>query len=135
MKIVIDTNIFIAAIIKPSFVRRLIVESNADLLFPETIIEEIEKNKDEILRKSGLSDEDLQTVINILLDYVELIPKSEIRPYMKEASGIINRIDPEDTPFIAACLAQNAILWSDDKDLKKQIKIKVLNTKEIMRIL
>lgn len=131
MKIVIDTNIFIAAIIKPSYVRRLLIESPTELLFPEVILEEINDHRNEILKKSKLSPNDFEVVKSTLLKYVKLIPSRSIKPYSKEAIKIIGHIDSDDAPFIATCLANGAILWSEDKDLKKQNKIKVLNTTEI----
>ncbi len=135
MKIVIDTNIFIAAIIKPSMVRRLLVESSSKLLFPEAVLTELNEHQNEILKKSGLSQNDFEVVKSTLLKYVELVPTASIKPYSKEAFRIIGQIDPDDVPFIASCLAHNAILWSEDKDLKKQNKIKVLNTAEIKNLL
>src|SRR3989344_8147976 len=123
MKIVIDTNVFIAAIIKPSLVRRLLVEAPANLLFPEAILDELEDHKLEILKKSGLNQKDFEIVKSTLLKYVEIIPTESIKPFSKQALKIIGPIDPDDTPFIATCLANEAILWSDDKDLKKQNEI------------
>lgn len=134
MKIVIDTNIFIAAIIKPSAIRRLLIEAPAQLLFPEAILEEIEEHKDELLKRSGLSINDFDIVKTTLLKYVEIIPTESIKPFSKRALKIIGSIDTDDTPFIATCLANDASLWSDDKDLKKQTAIKVLNTKEIVEL-
>ncbi len=134
MKIVIDTNIFIAAIIKPSTVRRLLIESPIQLLFPEAILDEIDKHKDEILKKSGLSPEDYETVKSTLLRYVEIISTNEIKPFSKRALKIISEIDKDDAPFIATCLGYDAILWSDDKALKKQKEIKVLNSAEFSEI-
>lgn len=134
MKIVIDTNIFIAAIIKPSSIRQLLVEAPIQLLFPEVILSEINEHKTLILKKSGLNPNEFETVKTTLLRYVEIIPKKTIKPFYKQALEIIGSIDPDDAPFIATCLANDAILWSDDKNLKKQKAIKVLNTKEIIKL-
>ena len=50
--------------------------------------------------------------------------------------GLIKEHSPEDVMFIACALAfENSILWSDDKKLKGQNKIMVLNTQEIKNII
>ncbi len=134
MKLVLDTNIFIAAIIKDSSVRHLIIKSPLPLLFPEVILTEIDKHTPELLKKSKLSPADFEKVKSVLLEYVEVIPTSTIKPYARKAAQIISEIDPNDAAFIATCLAYNATLWSDDKDLKKQNEVAVLNTKEIITL-
>ena len=54
MNIVIDTNIFISALIKDGLTRKLIVESEHNLLFPEFELDEIKNHKSYIIKKSGL---------------------------------------------------------------------------------
>ncbi len=40
----------------------------------------------------------------------------------------------EDIDFIALALKENCPLWSNDKLLKKQIRVKIINTNEIEQI-
>lgn len=51
MNIVIDTNIFISALIRDSATRLLIITSRDNLLFPEFEFTEIKNHKEEILKK------------------------------------------------------------------------------------
>jgi len=44
----------------------------------------------------------------------------------------MDKIDPDDTPFIAAALATNSDIWSDDKHFQKQNKIKVWKTEDLI---
>jgi predicted nucleic acid-binding protein len=46
----------------------------------------------------------------------------------------MGKIDKKDVPFIAAALALNCSIWSDDKHFKKQKEIKIFTTKEVMEI-
>lgn len=65
-----------------------------------------------------------------------IVPNEITLPFRKSALEIIKDIDIDDTLFIACALAfPDSIIWSEDKKLKKQNKIKVLNTKEIMRLM
>jgi len=135
MIIVLDTNVFISAIIRDSSTRRLIIESKYVLLFPENIFQEIRKHKKEIINKAGFSEEEYDKLIAKILNYVHVIPEELIVFKKEEAYNLIKDIDLDDILFFATALTfKDSIIWSDDKKLKKQNKIKVLNTKEIIEI-
>jgi predicted nucleic acid-binding protein len=65
---------------------------------------------------------------------MRIISHDEISNYHEEACKIMKDIGSDDILFIAAALAFNAIIWSDDKHFKKQNRIKILSTEE-MRII
>ena len=132
MNIVIDTNIFISALIKDSITRDLIVNSEDNLIFPEFELEEIEKHKQEILEKSGLSETEFESLLSQLLEYVTIIKTEEINNYREQALEIIGQIDENDIIFIATALAFDALIWSDDKHFKMQDKIKTLTTEDMI---
>ncbi len=134
MKLVIDTNVFISALIKDSKTRRLIKEIRANLLFPEYEFEELKEHKLEIIKKSLLTEREFNILFLKLLKYVNIIPDYIIEEYKEEAFNIMGRIDEKDVQFIATALAFNCSIWSDDKHFKKQDKVKILTTNE-MRIL
>ncbi len=46
----------------------------------------------------------------------------------------MSKIDKNDVVFIAAALALNCPIWSDDKHFKKQKEIKIFTTKEISKM-
>jgi len=136
MKIIIDSNVLFSALIRDSFTRRLILEYGKQFLFPEFIFEEMEKHKDELFRKSGMTTEDLNQLLQLIIKKILIVPNSILIPYREEALEIIKEIDIDDVLFIACALAYpNSILWSNDKDLKKQNKVTVLSTAEIIKVL
>jgi len=104
-------------------------------LLPEAEFLEIKNNLNEILEKSGLSHEEFRGLFSNLLKYIKIIENDKIADYNEKAEGIIGRIHFSDVPFIAAALATDSIIWSDDKHFKKQNKIKVLTTKDITKSL
>ena len=134
MNIVIDTNIFISALIKDGMTRNLIISSKDSLLIPEFEFDEIEKHKKEILEKSKLSESELNNLFSNLLKYVAVIETEKVIGYRGEAFEIIGKIDKDDVIFVATVLAFNAAIWSEDSDFQKQNKIKVLTTKDIIKI-
>ncbi|MFC1682440.1 PIN domain-containing protein [Nanoarchaeota archaeon] len=135
MNLVIDTNILISALIRNSLTRELIIKLPVDLLLPEFELLEIKKHKQEILRKSKLSEIEFDHLLNFLLEYVEIIKTEDIIDYKKEADEIINHIDPDDVQFVATALKYNVAIWSDDKHFQKQNKIKIFTTKDILEFL
>ena len=135
MKIVIDTNVFMAGLLKDSEVRRLLIDENINFFLPEYAINEVEKYKKELCNKSGYSEEDLESMISFLLENIELVPFEQIKRYIEIAEKIKNSIDIKDAPFIATSLAIEADgIWSFDKDFTLQSKIKVFTTTDIQKL-
>ncbi len=134
MNIVIDTNIFISALIKEGFIRKILVNSKHNFLFPEYEFIEIKNNKDEIIRKSGLSEIELINLMGQLLKYVKIVRNSRIIQYRTKAREIMSNIDEDDAIFVAVALAFNCPIWSEDKHFQKQKEIKIFTTKEIIEI-
>ena len=133
MKLVLDTNIIISALIKKSLTRFLILNSPYDLFLPEFSFTEIKKHLPIIERKSKLSKQNIFCAMKILLRNIKIISADKLVKFHDEAYRIIGKIDEDDTEFIAAALfLKDSIIWSDDAHFKKQKKIMVLNTKEIL---
>ena len=64
MKVVIDTNRIIAAIIKDSISRELIFNNKFDFYSVEAVILEIGKYKEEIMSKAKLKDKDFDNLLS-----------------------------------------------------------------------
>ncbi|MBD3204288.1 hypothetical protein GF327_08395 [Candidatus Woesearchaeota archaeon] len=80
-----------------------------------------------------MSKKAFKKLLHLILRNVLIVPNDVLEPYKNEAVKIIKDIDLDDAPFIACALAYpNSTIWSDDKKLKQQSKIKILNTKEMI---
>ena len=133
MNLVIDTNIFIASLLRDGKIRELIVNSPFNLIIPEAIYEEIIEHKEELILKSRLDEEDFNTVSSLISKYVTIIPDTQTKTFKEKAKEIIGHIDKDDIPIIATSLKFNFCpIWTDDSDFKKQDKIKIFTTKEII---
>lgn len=133
--IVIDTNIFISALIKDNLTRMILTNLKINFLFPEFEFREISKYKNLILKKTGLSEEEFYILFLRLLKYVRVIPEDVILKYKRAADKIIGHIHKEDTVFVATALSFKCPIWSDDKHFQKQKIIKIFKTKDIMRLI
>ncbi|MGH9920855.1 MAG: PIN domain-containing protein [Nitrososphaerales archaeon] len=124
----LDTNIIIKALIKDSVVRGVILGPKHELFVPEYAIEETRKHLDMAVEKSGLSEGEVNAVLDVLLANVQTIPAAKVLSNWKEADGVRAPIDRADTPFVAAAMG----IRSDDKHLGRQSKVKVWRTKDIL---
>lgn len=136
MNIVLDANIFFAALIKNSGTRKIILNYDGYFLFPNYIFQEFDKYKAIIFRKSGMTETEFSKISCLLLLKVKIIYDDELLKYKTKAIDIVKDLDINDATFFACALAYpNSIIWSEDKILKNQDKVKVLNTKEIMELI
>ncbi|MBS3168408.1 PIN domain-containing protein [Candidatus Woesearchaeota archaeon] len=135
MIIILDSNILFAALIKDSTIRSIIYRLD-DLVMPEVILDAIRRYKHELILKSKLSEDQFEEILRLLLKQIRIIPNEQILPYRGEAWELVKDHSPEDVMFIACALAFNSsILWSDDKKLKRQSIVRILNTSEIINII
>ena len=131
----LDTNVILKALIKDSVVRGIILFSNHEFLVPAYLIDETERHLEEVVKKSGLSKSETNAVMDDLFAHVQVVPADEVISKWKEAEEIMERVDKNDVAFVAAALGTSCDgIWSDDKHLKRQRKVKVWTTKDVARL-
>ncbi|MBI3032392.1 hypothetical protein HYY69_02865 [Candidatus Woesearchaeota archaeon] len=138
MKIIVDTNIIISALIRESITRQIITHNTSQSIEFLTINfsnEEIQKYKQYILDKAKINEDEFELILGLIKQRLTIIQDSILRLKIKEARKIMDHIDPKDTIFIAGALAIDGEIWSNDEHFKKQQKIKVWTTKEIVELL
>jgi len=134
VKLVVDTSILFAALLKKSTVRELLLNPLFEFYVPEFCIEEIEKHVEEIAERSGLSVDNVYLLLGVLLASVQVVPAERILKKYKEADRVIGKIDRDDVPFVALALSfPNDGIWSEDKHFLRQKKVKVWRTRDILR--
>jgi len=85
MNIVIDSNILFSALIKNSKTRKIILEYDKFFLFPSFIFIEMQRHKNELLKKSGMFEKDLDNLLRLILKKVMIVPNEVLIPYKKGA--------------------------------------------------
>ncbi len=133
MRLIVNTNRIIAALVKDSYSRRIILSSPLECITISLSAQEIEKHRTEITEKSRLTDGEIDYLLAQFRKKLIHLEDWVIQKYMLEAKTIMEQIDPDDTPFIAAALAAEAAIWSDDKHFTRQNVVKVWTTKELVR--
>ena len=136
MKLVVDANIVIAALIRDSTSRKLFFLSRFNFIIPDIYLEEILKYKDYIKEKTSLKEEEFDELLSLVMKYITVVPYDKYSKFMKETLRVMAKIDEKDAPYVALALASKADgIWSEDKDFKRQSKVKVLDTSEVLALL
>ena len=134
MDLIIDANILISALIATKGgTYDLIFNDRFKLFSPEYLMDEFNKYKGEILSKSGLDEVDFELFMSLISSRIEFIQKSEFEQFISEAKNITP--DPNDAEYFALALKYRCALWSNDRKLKEQDKVKVYSTNEIMEMI
>ena len=133
-KVVVDANIFVSALLKDSTTRRMLLNTHSNLFAPDFLMKELLKYAPEFARRLGVRESEVVSSIEslFLLSEITLVPHLEYCGYMKaavEASPDIN-----DVPYFALAMKLNSAIWSQDSRLKKQPKVMVFNTAEILKL-
>jgi len=135
LKLVVDTNIIPMTLIKRSKARSVLLNPAHEFFFPEYRVEEVERHLPLIMEKTRLSEEEVRLAFRVLMTNLRVVPPGEIRSRLSEAEAIMGSIDESDVPFIAAALSLSCDgIWSDDKDFKRQRKVRVWTTGEMTHL-
>lgn len=139
MKLVIDTNILISALIKPDGKIFDLLENsslNHGLYLSDFSLIELSNHRNRIIKSSKLSPQQFDYNRELLLRSFAIIPAEYIPiSVMEKAFSLVKEIDPNDTVFIATSIFLDAALWTGDKVLYNGLKAKsfqqILNSTEI----
>ncbi len=89
MKTVVDTNMVIAALIKDSAARHVIMNSKSQFLSPDFVLEEVHKYEDEICEKAGLTKEEFELLMALIFQTITIVPAYDYEAYKENAKKII----------------------------------------------
>ncbi len=137
MYLVIDANVVISCLIAGSWTLRVffaaMLSKRLALISPEYLFVEIDEHFEEITGKTKLSEEELNYLLEIMEKEIRLVPVEEFEDKIEEAEEASP--DPDDVAYLALALKFFCPMWSNDKRLKDQDKVTVLNTSEVSKLL
>ena len=132
MKLVIDANVVISALIANSRTRELIVTLEPELLTPAFVYDEIGNYEELIVEKSGMMPERVAQLIDLLFQYIEVVPADDFYPAIETAEAEIGDTDPDDVLYLACAIASDAAIWSDDSDFDEQNLVETYSTSDVI---
>ena len=140
MRLVADTNVLFTFFWKNSVLKE-IMHQGVKLFAPEYSLEEINRHKQEIIDKAKITENEFTGQLYLMEHEVDFVPKSAYEKQIAEIERI-SRIfsEPEkseimeDADFLALAILLHCPLWSNDTLLKKQGKVNVLSTHDVILI-
>ena len=134
MKVIVDSNRIISALIKEGVSRKILSSKNIEFFTVDYVTKEINKYKSAIVEKSGMSKEEVDTLFGLVMENINIVPEEGGKSKMKEALDIKKDIDEKDAPFIEAALAMpNDGILSNYLHFEMQTKVKIFITKDLLK--
>ena len=132
MKIVVDSNRVIAALIKESTTRKILFDENFEFIAPDFIKTEINKYKVDIIKKAEINKEEFDILLSLIFDNIKIISEKEYGEFIQEIK--LEASDPKDIPYLAVSLSHKSEgIWSHDPHFKEQDKVKVFTNIDMLR--
>lgn len=130
MNAVVDTNVLFNFFWRDSFIRKILISPGNKFYSPELAVKELEKYSPLIISKTGISKKEFSNILKDLISFVKIVPKRNYKKFIEFALGISP--DKDDSEFLALCLKLNLPLWSNDRKLKNQDNVIVLDTEDLI---
>lgn len=90
MKILVDTNRIIAALVRRGTTKDILFDENFEFVTPDYTIIEIHNHKDELKRKAKLIDEEFEVLLALIFERITIIPRSDYEDFMEECRNDID---------------------------------------------
>jgi len=132
MKLVVDANVVLSALIADSKTRELIVTLEPDLQTPAFVHDEIGNYEELIVEKSGMGPTRVAQFVDLLFQYIEVVPVDEFHSAIEAADAAIGDTDPDDVLYLACAIANDAAIWSDDSDFDEQDVVERYSTSDVI---
>ena len=132
MRLVVDANILLSALIADSTTRKLIVAGSDTLLAPAYIHEEVGRYVSVVVEKTGEDHETVSELAERLFVHITVVPHETVLDSLHEAARVMREIDPNDALYLATALERDTTIWSDDTDFGKQDLVPVITTPEMV---
>ena len=130
MKLVLDNNIFFSLMNPDSIASYLFFSLRAEFFAPEFITLEFDKDKEDCLFKSRLSEQECELRQKEVGEGIKFFELSKYEDFLEKATALLS--DPDDIDFLALALFINAAIWSNDPHFKEQSLVRVFTTKELV---
>ena len=131
MKLVVDANIFISALIGGK-AGELLFNPNFDLLTTERTTWEVKKYLPQLAKYTENSPDHLLYLFELIP--VRALQSKEYETSLSTAQLLIGERDPFDVDILALTLKTGVPLWSNDSDFEKIDEITLFKTEDIVEL-
>ena len=133
MRLIVDTNCIIAALLRDGGSRKIIFTKGIELMTPAYSIEEVAAHREELRERLGMEEEQFRGLLSFLLQRIHIVQKHIYEHALEKAASLI---EAKDAPFLAlASAVENDGVWSEDRHFEQQTNVKVWKTRELLQLL
>tara|TARA_Y100000310_G_scaffold344949_1_gene460708 strand:- start:7012 stop:7422 length:411 start_codon:yes stop_codon:yes gene_type:complete len=133
MRLIVDTNIILSALLKEGLNRKIICSKDIEFYTIDYVLDEIRKYMDYIINKSEMSKDEIEILLSLFMENINILSDEETKQEIDEAKDIMKLIDINDAPILACALAvQNDGIWTEDKHFDKQKRVKVWHSSDLL---
>jgi predicted nucleic acid-binding protein len=135
MRLVVDANVLFSFFKTDSVTRRLVISFEVlELHTPTFCLDELLEHEQEICEKCGISKPAFEEAFKSLGLFVRVVPDESFRVRAKEAAELLPE-HPKGIPYLTLALELRCPIWSQDGRLKRQSRVRVLSTEEVLKLL
>ncbi len=135
MILIVDANVIIAALIKNSKAREILLSGNFKFLAPDFVKEETSKYLEYVRQKSGMEEDTLNLLVTFVFQEIQTIPIEDYEAELKNAKELMKE-DIKDAPYVACYLAFKCDgIWTNDSDYKGKRGIRIFGTSDLLKLL
>jgi len=136
LRLVIDTNILIAALLRDSTTRKILLTAPIQFMAPAHMYLEVQEHLPKICKRLNSSLQEMQQMVQLLRKHILTVEIDSGSNVLKEAEELMKDIDPEDAPIFAAALSVRCDgIWSEDVHLRKQDQFRIWRTKDLLHFI
>ena len=121
-----------SALLRDGATRHLLLSSRLDLHAPETLWDELERNRPYLLGKSGATDAAYQLLFDLLRSKIKSVPVEVLRENLADALARLDSKAASDAPYLAAAIAINGTLWTHDKRFSRSARVPAVVTRDVL---
>tara|TARA_Y100000310_G_scaffold324617_1_gene386692 strand:+ start:4093 stop:4494 length:402 start_codon:yes stop_codon:yes gene_type:complete len=133
MKVVVDSNRIIAALIRDSTTREILFKRTISFITPEFLKEEVIKYQQDIIKKAKITPDEFNLLFSSLLKRMTIVPKSS---YDSKISFLEGKIDDlKDIPYLACAISHKAEgIWTHDPHFQEQKLVKIFSNIDLVGV-
>ena len=119
--VAVDTHILFSILLRSdSAFAQLLLGSEHEFYVCESVLVELFKHKEKIVRLSRLDEDGVVRFLHLLLRSLRVRKEELIAPeHWRAARDLCAGIDESDTPHVALALDLGGVLWTGDKRLRE----------------
>lgn len=134
MQLVVDANVLISALLRDNAVREALRLTSDTVSTPRYAFEEIDAHREEISRRSDLSANELDQLLDEMEhSLINTIENERARQNMNEADREMRDIDPDDSVFVSTAIEIGGTVVSNDQHFEKQKLVPHMWTSEFVK--